>query len=61
MDAHPERRGNGNGTNAVRLAQAAVGATSRENWSLLDTLAATYAETQQFEQAVAVEREPSAS
>jgi Flp pilus assembly protein TadD len=46
-----------NGTNAVQLAETAVAATSRKNWSFLDTLAASYAETQQFDKAVAAERE----
>jgi tetratricopeptide (TPR) repeat protein len=46
-----------NGTNAVQLAETAVAATSRKNWSFLDTLAASYAETQQFDKAAAAERE----
>jgi eukaryotic-like serine/threonine-protein kinase len=46
-----------NGTNAVRLAEAVVAATSRKNADYLDTLAAAYAETQQFEKAAAAERE----
>ena len=46
-----------NGTNAVQLAETAVAATSRKNWSFLDTLAAAYAETQQFDKAAAAERE----
>jgi hypothetical protein len=46
-----------NGTNAVPLAEAAVAGTSRKNPDYLGTLAAAYAETQQFDQAVAVERE----
>jgi tetratricopeptide (TPR) repeat protein len=41
-----------NGTNAVRLAEEAVAATSRTNASFLDTLAAAYAETHQFDKAV---------
>jgi hypothetical protein len=44
------------GTNAVRLAEEAVAATSRTNASFLDTLAAAYAETQQFDKAVATEQ-----
>jgi hypothetical protein len=50
----PELR---NGTNAVRLAEEAVAATHRKNASCLDTLAAAYAETQQFDKAVALEQE----
>jgi serine/threonine protein kinase/tetratricopeptide (TPR) repeat protein len=46
-----------NGTNAVQLAEAAVTATSRKNLNYLDTLATAYAETQQFDKAVAVEQE----
>ena len=46
-----------NGTNAVQLAEAAVTATSRKNADFLDTLAAAYAETQRFDDAVAAERE----
>ena len=46
-----------NGTNAVELAEAAVAGTSRKNPDFLDTLAAAYAETQQFDKAVAVEQE----
>ena len=46
-----------NGTNAVQLAETAVAATSRKNWGFLDTLAAAYAETQQFDKAAATERE----
>jgi hypothetical protein len=46
-----------NGTNAVKLAVAAVAGTSRKNPDYLDTLAAAYAETQQFDKAVAVEQE----
>ena len=46
-----------NGTNAVQLAEAAAAATSRKNPDYLDTLAAAYAETQQFDKASAVERE----
>ena len=40
------------GTNAVRLAEEAVAASSRTNASFLDTLAAAYAETHQFDRAV---------
>jgi len=47
----------GNGTNAVQFAETVVAATSRKNPDYLDTLAAAYAETQQFDKAVAVERE----
>jgi serine/threonine protein kinase/tetratricopeptide (TPR) repeat protein len=46
-----------NGTNAVRLAEEAVAATHRTNANYLDTLAAAYAETQQFDKAVAVQQE----
>jgi len=46
-----------NGTNAVQLAETAVAAASRKNWSFLDTLAAAYAETHQFDKAAATERE----
>jgi tetratricopeptide (TPR) repeat protein len=46
-----------NGTNAVQLAEAAVAATSRKNPDYLDTLAAAYAEMQQFDKASAAERE----
>jgi serine/threonine protein kinase len=46
-----------NGTNAVKLAEAAVAGTSHKNPDYLDTLAAAYAESQQFDKAVAVERE----
>ena len=46
-----------NGTNAVHIAEEAVAATHRANAGFLDTLAAAYAETQQFDQAVAVQQE----
>ena len=46
-----------NGTNAVRLAEEAVAATSRTNASFLDTLAAAYAETHQFGKAVNTQNE----
>ncbi len=46
-----------NGTNAVLLAEEAVAATHRENPGFLDTLAATYADINQFEKAVAAEKE----
>jgi eukaryotic-like serine/threonine-protein kinase len=46
-----------NGTNAVVLAEEAVAATHRENPGFLNTLAAADAETQQFDQAVAVLQE----
>jgi serine/threonine protein kinase/tetratricopeptide (TPR) repeat protein len=46
-----------NGTNAVRLAEEAVAKTSRTNASFLDTLAAAYAETLQFDKAVHTENE----
>ena len=45
------------GTNAVVLADKAVAATSRKNASYLDTLAAAYAETGQFEKAVTAQQE----
>ena len=46
-----------NGTNAVLLAEEAVAATQRKTPGFLDTLAAAYAETQHFDQAVAVLQE----
>jgi hypothetical protein len=46
-----------NGTNAVLLAEEAVAATHRKNPGFLDTLAASYAETQQFDKAAAVQLE----
>ncbi|MGC9944385.1 MAG: serine/threonine-protein kinase [Verrucomicrobiota bacterium] len=46
-----------NGTNAVLLAEEAVAGTQRKNPGFLDTLAAAYAESQQFDKAVAVEQE----
>jgi eukaryotic-like serine/threonine-protein kinase len=46
-----------NGTNAVVLAEEAVAATHRKNPGFLDTLAAAYAEAQQFDQAVAALQE----
>jgi serine/threonine protein kinase/tetratricopeptide (TPR) repeat protein len=46
-----------NGTNAVNFAEEAVKATRRANAGFLDTLAAAYAETQQFDKATAVEQE----
>jgi tetratricopeptide (TPR) repeat protein/class 3 adenylate cyclase/tRNA A-37 threonylcarbamoyl transferase component Bud32 len=46
-----------NGTNAVHLAEEAVAATHRQNPGFLDTLAAAYAETQQFDKAVAAEKD----
>ena len=46
-----------NGTNAVRLAEEAVAATSRTNANFLDTLAAAYAETHQFGKAVNTQNE----
>src|SRR5262249_38311267 len=52
--AAAERR---NGAKAVQLAEEAVMANSRKNPKYLDTLAAAYAETEQFEKAVAAERE----
>jgi roadblock/LC7 domain-containing protein/predicted nucleic acid-binding protein len=45
------------GTNAVRLAEKAVAATQRKNGGFLDTLAAAYAETRQFDKAVATQQE----
>jgi len=44
-------------TGQVQLAEAAVVGTSRKNPDFLDTLAAAYAETQQFDKATAVEQE----
>ena len=46
-----------NGTNAVTLAEQAVAATRRQNPEFLDTLAAAYAESHQFDRAVAVQQE----
>jgi serine/threonine protein kinase len=46
-----------NGTNAVLLAEEAVAATHRKNPGFLDTLAASFAETQQFDKAVAALQE----
>jgi tetratricopeptide (TPR) repeat protein len=46
-----------NGTNAVLLAEEAVAATHRRNAGFLDTLAAAYAETQQFDKAASVQLE----
>jgi hypothetical protein len=46
-----------NGTNALHLAEEAVAVTSRTNAGLLSTLAAAYAETQQFDKAVTVQQE----
>jgi len=46
-----------NGTNAVLLAEEAVAATHRKNPGFLDTLAASYAGTQQFDKAAAVQLE----
>jgi predicted Zn-dependent protease len=43
--------------NAVRFAELAVAATSRTNAAYLDTLAAAYAETHQFDKAVAAQQE----
>jgi serine/threonine protein kinase/TPR repeat protein len=45
------------GRNAVRFAELAVAATSRTNAAFLDTLAAAYAETHQFDKAVAAQQE----
>jgi tetratricopeptide (TPR) repeat protein len=45
------------GTNAVHLAEEVVAATHRTDADYLDTLAAAYAETQQFDKAVAVQQE----
>jgi tetratricopeptide (TPR) repeat protein len=50
----PENR---NGTNAVNFAEEAVATTHRTTPRCLDTLAAAYAETQQFDKAVAVQQE----
>jgi len=46
-----------NGTNALKFAEEAVAATHRTNAGFLDTLAAAYAETQQFDKAAAVQQE----
>jgi tetratricopeptide (TPR) repeat protein len=46
-----------NGTNALNIADQAVAATHRTNAGFLDTLAAAYAETQQFAKAAAVQQE----
>jgi tetratricopeptide (TPR) repeat protein len=46
-----------NGTDAVNFAEEAVAATHRANAGFLDTLAAAYAETQQFDKAVSAEQE----
>jgi serine/threonine protein kinase len=46
-----------NGTNAVRLAETAVAGTHRTIAAFLETLAAAYAETGQFNKAVAVQQE----
>ncbi len=45
------------GAAAVNYAETAVAATNRKNSNFLDTLAAAYAETGQFEKAVATEQE----
>jgi len=50
----PELR---DGTNAVKLAEKAVAATSRTIPNYLDTLAAAYAETGQFDKAVEIQKE----
>ncbi len=46
-----------NGTEAVQLAERAVAGSHRANPMFLDTLAAAYAEAQQFDQAVAVQQQ----
>jgi serine/threonine protein kinase len=46
-----------NGTNALNMSQQTVAATHRTNAGFLDTLAAAYAETQQFAKAAAVQQE----
>ena len=46
-----------NGTNALDTAQQLVAATHRGNAEFLDSLAASYAETRQFDKAVSVEKE----
>jgi tetratricopeptide (TPR) repeat protein len=51
---YPESR---DGASAVIFAEKAVAATNRKNPSYLDTLAAAYAETLQFTNAVAVQQE----
>jgi eukaryotic-like serine/threonine-protein kinase len=45
------------GPRAVQLAERAVAATSRTNSMILDTLAAAYAESGQFQKAVSVQKE----
>jgi hypothetical protein len=52
--AEPEWR---DGSNAVAFAELAVAATSRTNASILDTLAAAYAEAGQFDKAIATQKE----
>jgi tetratricopeptide (TPR) repeat protein len=46
-----------NGTMAVELAEEAVRLTKRQNADWIDTLAAAYAENQQFDKAVTTEKE----
>ena len=57
MQATSEAADIRNGMNAVLLAEEAVAATHRKNPGFLDTLAASYAETQQFDKAVAALQE----
>ena len=47
----------GDGTYAVRFAEKAVAATNRKNAGFLNTLAAAYAQAQQFDMAVAAQQE----
>jgi hypothetical protein len=52
--ANPEVR---DGSNAVVFAEKAVAATNRKSPVELDTLAATYAETGQFEKGISIPKE----
>jgi serine/threonine protein kinase/Flp pilus assembly protein TadD len=51
---HPAMR---DGASAVRFAEQAVAKTERKDWSLVDTLAAAYAEAGEFAKAAGVQRE----